>query len=367
MEFPLPMPRPSMKRPILFALLLAGVVSAWPAGSRAAAPFDGSGEQRYRIWVSPDGPVSDINVAIERAVPGTDIMVRAGTYRGPVKFSKSGTEDAPIRLISADGRREARIVSDRTGIYGFGTRNVGVFGFHVIAGAGGNGIQFGLSGRDTSDMSRYARNIVIADNLVERAGEDGIKISQADNVHLYRNIVRDSGADRNDNGDGGIDLVAVNGSQLVGNVVDGTPGHTCLMMKGGSEGNFVAGNVMKGCERDGISVGGLTTGRWMRPGTDSEAKYNTVVGNDVEAGRVGLLIYGATGNKVAYNLCAGRRACLNERVSNRGHEPMYNHDNRLEGNEREPAPGIGTAAVQGGALARWADLHRTDVLPAASR
>ena len=114
-------------------------------------------------------------------------------------------------------------------------------------------------------------------------------------------------------------MVAVNQSQIVANVVDGTPGHTCLMMKGGSERNFIAGNIMRGCERDGLSVGGLTTGHWMRPGTDSEAKYNTVVGNDIEAGRNGLLIYGATGNMVANNVCGGRQSCVSELVSDRGH------------------------------------------------
>jgi hypothetical protein len=368
------------RRQILPALLLACVLGGGAsaladtgAGVRAKAaaqmapPFDGTGAQKYQIWVSPAGPVTDINTALARAVPGTDIMVRAGSYFGAVHINKSGTEDAPIRLISADGLRQARIVSDKTGIYGFGTRNVGVFGFHVIAGAKGNGIQFGLSGRDTSDMSRYARNLVIADNLVERAGEDGIKLSQADNVYLLRNVVRDSGVDRNGNGDGGIDLVAVNNSRLIGNFVDGTSGHTCLMMKGGSQGNLVAGNIMKGCERDGISVGGLTTGHWMRPGTDSEAKYNTVVGNDVEAGKAGLLIYGATGNLVANNLCAGRLGCVSQRVSNRGHAPMDNHDNRLENNQVEPGPDIGTAALQGGALARWVQTHKSDVLRSEAR
>ena len=48
----------------------------------------------------------------------------------------------------------------------------------------------------------------------------------------------------------------------------------------------------------------------MRPGTDLEAKYNTVINNDIESGRNGLLIYGATGNMVANNMCAaGKAAC----------------------------------------------------------
>jgi Right handed beta helix region len=356
------MKRP-MTRMIILAVLLTGCADNLTSAAQMTPPFDGEGAQAKQIWVSPDGPVSDINAALQMATPGTDVMVKAGTYQGAVKFARSGDDGAPIRLISADGRGKARIVSDKTGLYGFGTKNAGVFGFHIVAGSGGNGIQFGLSGSDTSAKSRYVRNLVIADNLVEDAGEDGIKLSQADGVFLYGNIVRNSGADRNGNGDGGIDMVAVNHSQIVANVVDGTPGHTCLMMKGGSEGNFVAGNIMKGCERDGLSVGGLTTGKWMRPGTDSEAKFNTVVGNDIEAGRNGLLIFGATGNMVANNRCGGRQSCVSEMVSDRGHTPMGNYDNRLENNRPDPAPDVGTSAVQGDDPHRWARAHKIDMLP----
>jgi len=356
-----------MNRMIFLAFLLTGCASDLSTAAQMTPPFDGSGEQRHQIWVSPDGPVNDINAALQMATPGTDVMVKAGTYYGAVRIPRSGEDGAPIRLISADGRGKARIVSDKTGLYGFGVKNVGVFGFHIVAGSEGNGIQFGLSGKDTSDMSRYVRNLVIADNLVEGAGQDGIKLSQADSVFLYGNIVRNSGMDRNSNGDGGIDMVAVNQSQIVGNIVDGTSGHTCLMMKGGSERNFITGNIMKGCERDGISVGGLTTGHWMRPGTDSEAKYNTVVGNDIEAGRNGLLIYGATGNKVANNLCGGRQSCVSQLISNRGHDPMGNYDNQLENNQPEPGPGIGTASIQGDDLYHWAKSHKIDMLPDQAR
>jgi hypothetical protein len=356
-----------MKRMIFLILLLTGGLLAGCADNLTSAaqmtpPFDGLGAQSKQIWVSPDGPINDINAALEMATPGTDVMVKAGTYQGAVKFARSGQEGAPIRLISADGRGKARIVSDKTGVYGFGTKNAGVFGFHIVAGREGNGIQFGLAGRDTSNMARYARNLVIADNLVENAGQDGIKLSQADSVFLYGNVIRNSGADHNDNGDGGIDMVAVNQSQIVGNLVDGTSGHTCLMMKGGSERNFIAGNILRGCERDGLSVGGLTTPNWMRPGTDAEAKYNTVVGNDIEAGRNALLLYGATGNMVANNLCGGRKSCVSELTSARWHEPMGNHDNQLENNHPEPGPGVGASAVQGDEMNRWAKAHKIDML-----
>ena len=125
---------------------------------------------------------------------------------------------------------------------------------------------------------------------------------------------------------------------------------------------------MRGCERDGLSVGGS-----RRPATGCvparilEAKYNTVVGNDIEAGRNGLLIYGATGNMVANNMCGGRKSCVSELISNRGHDPMGNYDNQLENNRREPGPGIGTAAVQGHDFHRWARAHKIDMLPDQAR
>jgi len=325
-----------MNRKTALALLFAATLISSPAWAQMPFPFDGSGRQSHVIEVKPGDSISD---AIRRAQPGTDILVSAGTYHEAVAFSRSGKEGAPIRLISADGKGAARIVSNKTGIYGFGTRNVGVFGFHVTASAKGQGIQFGISGSDLTDSSRFVRNIVIADNIIEGAGQDGVKISQADHVHLLRNVIRDSGTDHNGNGDGGIDWVAVNNSQAIGNLVENSAGHTCFMLKGGSEGNLIARNIMRGCQRDGMTVGGMSAG-WMRPGTDSEAKNNTVVGNDIQAGKYGLLIFGATGNTVQNNVCEGKRGCIAELVSNTadkpgGHEPWGNYDNRVSDNRRE--------------------------------
>jgi len=325
-----------MNRKTVLALLCVGMLIGSPAWAQMPFPFDGTGRQSHVIEVRPGDSISD---AIRRAQPGTDILVRAGTYNEAVAFTRSGTGGAPIRLISADGKGAARIVSYKTGIYGFGTKNAGVFGFHVTASTKGQGIQFGMSGRDLNDPSRFVRNVVIADNIVEGAGEDGVKISQADHVHLLRNEIRNSGTDRNANGDGGIDWVAVNNSQAIGNRVENSTGHTCFMLKGGSEGNLISRNIMRGCERDGMTVGGMSAG-WMRPGTDSEAKNNTVVGNDIQADKYGLLIFGATGNTVRDNVCEGKRGCVAELVSNTankpgGHESWGNHDNQVSDNRRE--------------------------------
>ena len=60
-----------MKRMIFLTLLLTGCAASLSAAGQTqmqtqmqmqmTPPFDGSGAQARQIWVSPDGPVSDIN------------------------------------------------------------------------------------------------------------------------------------------------------------------------------------------------------------------------------------------------------------------------------------------------------------------
>ena len=45
---------------------------------------------------------------------------------------------------------------------------------------------------------------------------------------------------------------------------------------------------------------------------------------------------------------------MSELISDLGHAPMGNPGNRLENNRTEPGPDVGTAAVQGGDMHRWA-------------
>src|SRR4051812_36939645 len=68
----------------------------------AAAGGDGSAGRPY----------ATIQAAVSAATPGTAIYVHAGTYVENVKIphQASGTESAPIWLVSADGPQAAKIV-----------------------------------------------------------------------------------------------------------------------------------------------------------------------------------------------------------------------------------------------------------------
>src|SRR5687768_8011083 len=137
-------------------------------GSYFMVPFTNTVPTKY-IWVSTSGndgnsgsssaPLKSIQAAVDRATPGTAVMVKAGTYTENVRFSKDGGADAPIQLISADGTGAAQINPAKSGystIIGHGVQNIVIKGFGIgfSGGDDGNGISFTQSTRDFSDMSK---------------------------------------------------------------------------------------------------------------------------------------------------------------------------------------------------------------------
>jgi hypothetical protein len=221
-------------------------------------PFEGI-PPLHVIYVSPTGsnagsgseadPLQTIQEAVNRATPGTTIMVGAGTYVETVKFDVSGLPDAPISLISADGPGAARIVPNadatrKAVIAAFGEENIVISGFDV-SGAGRleNGIQFGMNGSDFTDLTA---NIVIRDNIVHDTVKDGIKVSQGDDVYVIDNTVSHVG-------DQGIDFVAVNNSVIARNDVSRVTGPApALFAKAGSTNVLIAQNHISNVAADAL-------------------------------------------------------------------------------------------------------------------
>lgn len=254
------------------------------------------------LWVAPDGtgpgtqdqPMGSIKEAMAVALPGTAVMVRAGTYVERVDIAHGGRDDLPIWLISADGRGAARVESSSTAggtIWGFGVANLVIQGFevHAPSGINGTGIQFGGAG--TPLYKSPSRNIVIEDNIVYEGGNDGIKIHQADNVHIIGNTVRNSGDDN-------IDFVAVNNSVIAGNDVGDSHGISSILVKGGSTDVRIEANNVHGARVDGIVIGGYTGNQFTRPGYDEfEAHRVTAINNHVhDVGKRDINILG--GNEI---------------------------------------------------------------------
>jgi len=98
------------------------------AGLAAVSPSLAHAQSARTITVSPDGPISTIGTAVERAEPGDRIVVTSGIYHEPtIKISKSLTlvgEGQPV----IDGKEEKQnlihVQADDVTIRGFTLKNV---------------------------------------------------------------------------------------------------------------------------------------------------------------------------------------------------------------------------------------------------
>lgn len=320
-------------------------------------PFIDDTPQRY-IWVDPQGddgdsgteaaPVRTIAEAIERAAPGTAIMVNAGTYNENVAINKSGIESAPIWLISADGPRAAKIVpasSSKDTIKMNGQENLVIQGFDVQEPDSGH---YGIKvSQATSDFSDMPRNIVVIGNFVHGQGQDGIKVSQSDNVYVLDNVV-DGATDQ------GIDFVAVNNSVISGNEVKNINGSAGIQIKGGSTNVTVSDNIVHHIDEDGIHIGGGTDEGSMRPGfTDFEANNVTVIGNTVhDVGGRGAWFMGAENSSFVGNtIYAIGSPDVVELLASPVHSPELETKNiRIEGNSFSKTDWLVVESGQGSGL-----------------
>ncbi|HID76347.1 MAG TPA: DUF1565 domain-containing protein [Planctomycetaceae bacterium] len=97
-------PHGRSRRSVCWVAALAAVLAAPPAARPATYVVDArSGDDAAPG--TAQSPLRTISGAVERAVPGDTILVRAGLYRERVRFVRSGEPGRPIRLEAAPGQR----------------------------------------------------------------------------------------------------------------------------------------------------------------------------------------------------------------------------------------------------------------------
>jgi hypothetical protein len=198
------------------------------------------------ITVSPG---QSIQAAIDYARAGDTVLVKAGTYTGGVEINKDN-----IRLVSEVSAGAHIVGAGTPAVQAYGQHNIAVIGFRLTADDQSDGVKIGgVPGKNST-------GVIFQNNILERSGKDGFKFFHLDRLTLTGNVIKTAGLLRNANGDGGIDWVNVNYSTVSNNVVQHTYGHACFMMKGGSHHSTVENNIFARCERDGVTVGGFTSG-----------------------------------------------------------------------------------------------------------
>ena len=258
----------------------------------AAAGGDGSAGRPY----------ATIQAAVSAATPGTAIHVHAGTYVENVKIphQASGTESAPIWLVSADGPQAAKIIgasAEKPVIQALGVDNYVIKNFAISGGY--DGVQFSQSGTNYTNL---VSNVVIQGNVITGAAHDGVKVGQATNVQILDNRITDVVSEE------GIDVVGSQNVVIAHNEVARVGSSTAaIFAKGGSSNVDIYGNYVHDVKGDGISAGGSTSASSMRPGTNYEARDVDIYNNKVvNVGKQPVSVRGAIdvdiyGNYLAAN------------------------------------------------------------------
>ena len=280
---------------------------------------------------SADSPFATIQHAIDNAGPGTDIMVRAGTYNEALNLSVEGTTDAPIRLISADGAGAAVIappaVAETSAISGRGTANWVIDGFTVqgsdTIGTYGVNLVSRNFGANAAFQEGYAgdkvENILLINNVFTDWGIDAIHIAQSFGIQIVNNSI--IGAHEQ-----GIDFVGTSKLLIQGNVIDEITskdewealdgrdytGDSAITVKGGSTFVEIRNNVIGSTEGPAIKIGSPTGIAYLpiEVGADGdgahfvnyEVKHAVVSGNIATDYPTSLLLQGAQDVLVTDNL-----------------------------------------------------------------
>lgn len=264
------------------------------------------------VWVSASAsqggtgseasPFKTIQQAVNGAQPGTTIMVKAGTYTENVSLKASGTTDAPITIVSADGAGQA-VIKPASSSYDTlrvgGYDHVVIDGFTIYAPSSEkNGIH--IYAQVSESVFNPASHVTVQNNIIIGGNGDGIKGSKAEYVKLLNNTISGTTGEES-----GIDFVGVNHSVVSGNKLYNMSG-IGMVLKGGSLDLRIENNLVDGTGSSGIEVGGYTELARYWPGFlgtyTYEVKDVIVSGNEIRnTGSTGLRLIGAQDVSVTAN------------------------------------------------------------------
>ena len=176
-----------------------------------------------------ESPLCHIQAAADRAVPGTTVHVREGTYQEEVEVRTSGTAGAPISFVTDNNER---VIINSPGEACFDLHNVEYIKIHgfELTGAwmppasaapppdtdvtpahaagirafpldeNGFGVRYSLftkniiHGNDAGIWLVYGHNNVISNNVIYGNGEASIRIKRGDYNQIVNNLVFNNGS-----------------------------------------------------------------------------------------------------------------------------------------------------------------------------
>ncbi len=238
-------------------------------GCRGPAPFDEGIPYARTLYVATSGndtsgdgtdarPFATLRAAAMRAMPGTRILLRAGTYTGSAFLSNlRGTATQPIAIVGEgtvvlDAMRmgEALHISDPTWLVleNFTIRNSTINGLNID---------------DGGSAATPAHHVIMRRLRFDAVGSGGnndcIKLSGLDQFQVLETDIASCNA-----GDA-IDMVGCHDGFIARNRFHDTTGSGGVQAKGGSARVTIHGNIFENVRGRAINAGGSTGLEFFRP------------------------------------------------------------------------------------------------------
>lgn len=274
---------------------------------------------------------NSIQAAINRASEGDTILVQPGTYAA-FEVTKN---NVTVKSAQQGGAHVIARGDNQPAIGSYGQSGVSILGFRLTS-HGGDGMKIGGS------PGNMVQNLRVEGNVVERAKLDGLKAFQARGLSMNNNTILLAGAggpagsSGNPNGDGGLDWVQVENSEMVGNSIS-TFGWACMMIKNGSHGNLIADNKLEQCEVNGLDMAAGSSGRAADANKSGKVAFNNVIEGNTLAGGKGCAAKfdeTSTNNKLAGDNRISGRVC--------------DHNGSNNANANPKAAAVGSTSEEGG-------------------
>jgi MYXO-CTERM domain-containing protein len=263
------------------------------------------------LWVSTDGsaggdgtramPFNTLQVALRQAQPGDRVLVRAGVYPGGGWIDARGTAEAPITVVSANGRHRAVLEGGREAL------RIGDGAAYLVF----DGLEVRGSGDNVIHIDGDAHHITLRNVFAHDAGPNGdvLKVNQASFITVERSEFARPGprpGSTENPYQECIDFLAVDNLVLRDSYIhDG--GGNLVYAKGGSrtvvfERNVIA-NQRAGAADPMVGLGAVTDRQLIANGGAYEI-YDAVFRNNLVVGgrEGGLAVYDGRNVNIVNNL-----------------------------------------------------------------
>ncbi|MEX2671735.1 MAG: right-handed parallel beta-helix repeat-containing protein [Phycisphaeraceae bacterium] len=243
---------------------------------------------------------AELLAAVEKAQPGTTILLAPGDYGSIAVSNLHGAEGRPITIAGADPDDPPRFVGGTTAFGLSNPRHV-VLENLIAERADVNSFNIDDGGTMEATASHITLRNVVARDVQLRGNRDGIKLSGVTDF-----LVENSTIERWGDGGQGIDMVGCHRGEIRNNVLRHDPGEsygTAITAKGGSAEILIIGNHFEDFGGRGVNIGGATGKQFFRPQPPGhyEARDITVTRNTFVRGDTAVAFVNIDGSEVAHN------------------------------------------------------------------